>query len=89
MCIRDRAWRFQQRRCLFIGQIVVFKGHQDVLPHGVLIGLFQNFLRCLRKDVYKRQDGYIIYADLCALSNAELQKWNITFKKIPRDIAKI
>lgn len=38
----------------------------------------------------KRQaGGYIIYADLCALSNAELQKWNITFKKIPRDIAKI
>ena len=39
--------------------------------------------------VKKQADGYIIYADLCALSNAELQKWNITFKKIPRDIAKI
>jgi adenine-specific DNA-methyltransferase len=39
--------------------------------------------------VKKQAGGYIIYADLCALSNAELQKWNITFKKIPRDIAKI
>ncbi|MBE6905095.1 MAG: site-specific DNA-methyltransferase [Ruminococcaceae bacterium] len=39
--------------------------------------------------VKRQADGYIIYADLCALSNAELQKWNITFKKIPRDIAKI
>lgn len=43
------------------------------------------FLATVKKQV----DGYIIYADLCALSNAELQKWNITFKKIPRDIAKI
>ena len=34
-------------------------------------------------------DGYTIYADLCALSDAELAKWNITFKKIPRDIAKL
>jgi len=39
--------------------------------------------------VKKQAGGYIIYADLCVLSNAELQKWNITFKKIPRDIAKI
>ena len=39
--------------------------------------------------VNRQAGGYIIYADLCALSNAELQKWNITFKKIPRDIAKI
>lgn len=34
-------------------------------------------------------DGYTIYADLCALSDAELAKWNITFKKISRDIAKL
>ena len=33
--------------------------------------------------------GYIIYADLCTISNEELKKWNITFKKIPRDIARV
>lgn len=33
--------------------------------------------------------GYIIYADLCTISDEELKKWNITFKKIPRDIAKV
>ncbi len=39
--------------------------------------------------VKKRADGYTIYADLCMLSDAELKKRNITFKKIPRDIAKL
>lgn len=34
-------------------------------------------------------DGYTIYADLCALSDSDLKKWNVTFKKIPRDIAKL
>ena len=33
--------------------------------------------------------GYIIYADLCTISDEEMKKWNITFKKIPRDIAKV
>lgn len=33
-----------------------------------------------------KTQAYIIYADSCALSDTDLQKWNITFKKIPRDI---
>jgi adenine-specific DNA-methyltransferase len=36
-----------------------------------------------------RQQAYIIYADSCALSESDLQRWNITFKKIPRDIEHI
>ena len=32
---------------------------------------------------------YTIYADQCTLSLAELEKWHITFKKIPRDISKL
>ena len=36
-----------------------------------------------------RADAYVIYADLCTLSQAELQKWHITFKKIPRDITRL
>jgi len=34
-------------------------------------------------------DNYIIYADLCTISEKELQKHNITFKKVPRDITKL
>ena len=39
--------------------------------------------------VGKKADCYIIYADLCTLSDGELKRHNITFKKIPRDIAKL
>ncbi|WP_312159420.1 site-specific DNA-methyltransferase [Oscillibacter sp.] len=33
--------------------------------------------------------SYVMYADLCTLSEAELGKYHITFKKIPRDITKL
>lgn len=39
--------------------------------------------------VKTKADGYVIYADLCTLSNTELEKYHITFKKIPRDISKL
>ena len=34
-------------------------------------------------------NAYVIYADLCTLSDTELEKYHITFKKIPRDITKL
>lgn len=37
----------------------------------------------------EKAEGYIIYADLCTIPPDELAKYNITFKKIPRDIAKL
>ena len=37
----------------------------------------------------ERADGYIIYADLCTIPAEELAKHSITFKKIPRDIARL
>jgi adenine-specific DNA-methyltransferase len=36
-----------------------------------------------------KADSYVIYADTCLLSSEELMTYNITFKKIPRDITKI
>ena len=33
-----------------------------------------------------RAERYVIYADTCALSDEELKRWNIAYKKIPRDI---
>lgn len=36
-----------------------------------------------------KADGYLIYADLCTIPDEELKKYNITFKKIPRDIARM
>lgn len=39
--------------------------------------------------VKTRAEGYVMYADLCTLSAAELERHHITFKKIPRDITKL
>jgi adenine-specific DNA-methyltransferase len=35
-----------------------------------------------------KAEAYVIYADTCALSEKELLDHHITFKKIPRDIAR-
>lgn len=39
--------------------------------------------------VKTRAEGYVMYADLCTMSDAELERFHITFKKIPRDITKL
>lgn len=36
-----------------------------------------------------KTDHYVIYADLCSISEETMQKYNITFKKIPRDIVRL
>jgi adenine-specific DNA-methyltransferase len=45
--------------------------------------------RAFLHTVKTKAESYIMYADLCTLSNAELEKFHITFKKIPRDISKL
>ncbi|QNM06280.1 site-specific DNA-methyltransferase [Qiania dongpingensis] len=44
-----------------------------------------NFLTNIRE----RAEHYVIYADRCSLSEAELSEYQITFKKVPRDIKRI
>ena len=39
--------------------------------------------------VKTKAEAYVMYADQCLLSGAELLKYHITFKKIPRDIARL
>ncbi len=39
--------------------------------------------------IKERAESYLIYADLCTIPDEELKQYNITFKKIPRDIAKL
>lgn len=41
------------------------------------------------KTISENENGYVIYADICTITDEMLQKMNITFKKIPRDIAKL
>lgn len=39
--------------------------------------------------VKTKADSYVIYADTCTISDEKLLRYNITFKKIPRDIARL
>ena len=39
--------------------------------------------------IKEKTESYLIYADLCTIPDEELKRYNITFKKIPRDIAKL
>ena len=39
--------------------------------------------------IQTKAEGYTIYADLCAIPQETLRKHNLTFKKIPRDIARL
>ncbi len=41
------------------------------------------------QQIKTKADAYVIYADTCTLSNEKLSRFNITFKKIPRDIARL
>ena len=46
-----------------------------------LTTLSHAFLATIRE----RTESYVIYADLCTIPEAELNQYNITFRKIPRD----
>lgn len=37
----------------------------------------------------KKNEVYIIYADKCTISDADLERYGIVFKKIPRDISRL
>lgn len=39
--------------------------------------------------IQTKAEGYTIYADLCAIPQETLRKHSVTFKKIPRDIARL
>lgn len=41
------------------------------------------------KSIRTQAEAYVIYADTCVLSENKLQQFHITFKKIPRDIARL
>lgn len=64
----------------FVGNAYYFYYERDRLTT-----LNREFLHTVKT----RADGYIMYADLCTLSENELEKYHITFKKIPRDISRL
>ena len=45
--------------------------------------------RALLRKIGTKAEAYVIYADRCLLDEATLRRLRITFKKIPRDIARL
>ena len=45
--------------------------------------------RAFLASITEQVSMYTIWADICEVPNTTLDKWNITFRKIPRDIRKI
>ncbi len=45
--------------------------------------------RELLHTIKTKSEAYVIYADLCTLSDSELERYHISFKKIPRDISRL
>ena len=52
---------------------------------GKLTSLNYEFLNTVKT----RTESYVIYADRCFISDDQLDRWHITFKKIPRDIRRV
>jgi adenine-specific DNA-methyltransferase len=52
---------------------------------GEATALDEDFLR----TIAVKAPRYVVYADVCALSAGDLERFNITFKKIPRDISRL
>ncbi len=45
--------------------------------------------RALLRKIGTKAEAYVVYADRCLLDEATLRRLRITFKKIPRDIARL
>lgn len=74
-----------KRRTLLFGHINIATAYYFYYDRESITALNREFLHTVKT----KADSYVIYADLCTLSDAELEKYHITFKKIPRDITKL
>lgn len=97
--IREYVWHMEQRGCSAPYQEVAPIEENNPYLLGILEGTAVYFCYEREQEVsldyallhrLKTQaENYVIYADTCLLSAAELVKYKITFKKIPRDIVRL
>ena len=103
--LNDNADTEQIRRYIWFSETNSPYTKPDKDAHPYLLGTFQNnnyyfyyikgeetcldwvFLRTFTKK--DKAEMYIIYADRCILTEEEMSKLNIRFKKIPRDIKRV
>lgn len=93
--VREYIWYLETRQVLevdsspnpfYLGSfnhVVYYLAYEGIEPTT----LDWDFLAQMDED--HPGDSYVIYADRCSLSQDELEEFNITFKKIPRDIESV
>ena len=76
--VRDSTANFAKRNrsCFFV---------IGSLKKIAFLHIMHEFLASIRT----KAEGYVIFADACVLSQDELNRLSIVFKKIPRDIARL
>lgn len=88
MCIlrkRNAAWTRPRRTNHICWASISGTAYYFYYNREHITTLNREFLHTVKTQA----DGYVIYADLCTLSDGELERFHITFKKIPRDISKL
>jgi adenine-specific DNA-methyltransferase len=92
--IREYVWYTETQRHM---TELSSQAHQYLLgdDNGVAYYFYYDKERTTTLDalfletITHQAERMVIYADRCALSPADLRRFNITYKKIPRDIAKL
>lgn len=103
--LNDNANTEQIRRYVWFSETNSAYIHPDKDTHPYLLGTFQHnnyyfyYIKdeetCLDWDFLNtftqkdKAEMYIIYADRCVLTEEEMMRLNIRFKKIPRDIKRV
>lgn len=92
--IREYIWYMETRKSfkeIEIEDNMYFLGtHNDTAYYFIYEKNTQTVLdNDFLSTIKTKADAYVIYADTCNLSTTKMNKYNITFKKIPRDIARL
>ena len=100
--IREYVWHMETRERVNVangGMLSLTNVAHDPYLLGVADGTAYYFCyeketevklnRALLGKLKTRAERYVVYADICLLDDLELGKCKVTFKKIPRDIARL
>lgn len=88
--IQEYVWYTETKEAFVLQEESYFLGKKEDTAYyfyyqkDSITTLDEKFLRTLKT----KAKGYIIYADNCLLTKELMQKYNIIFKKIPRDITR-
>ncbi len=98
--IREYVWYMEARGNVADGEMLPLSNvANDPYLLGVADGTAYYFCykkgeavklnRALLGKLKTRAERYVVYADICLLDDSELGKFQVTFKKIPRDITRL